>query len=470
MNAQTIGMALVLLSLGLLLGKWIRVSVPLFGRLFLPSSILGGLALLMLSGEGLGRLFQLFPLTERFEQGLFTENIMEVWVSIPGLLISFIFAGLFLGKKIPNLKTIWMTAGPQVAYGQSVAWGQYVVGLLLTIFLLTPLFGANPMSGALIEIAFEGGHGTAAGLRQTFIDLDFAEGADLAMGLATVGVVSGVVFGVVLINWGVRKGKTAYLKNPSSIDERELRGIVDEEVRQSSGRMTTRPSSIEPLAFHLSFMMLAVFIGWVLQQGLIWVENLTWGAQGDTLIMAYLPLFPLAMIGGVLLQIMFDKFDKDKLIDRETINRLQGLALDFLIISALATLSLSVLGENWVVFVTLALSGILWNIAMFVFIARRMIPKHWFERGIGDFGQSMGMTAAGLMLIRIVDGKGDTKALEAFGYKQLLFEPFVGGGLMTALSVPLIFQFGPVAVLIMTAAVMVVWLGVGLLYFGRKAS
>ena len=470
MNANVVGMALIILGLALLVGKYIRVKVPFFAKLFLPSSIIGGFVLLLLSEEGLGRLFGLFKRTETFEYGLFTEELVSVWVSLPGLLISFIFAGLFLGKTIPNIKTIWLTAGPQVAYGQSVAWGQYVVGIGLTLLILTPFFGANPLSGALIEIAFEGGHGTAAGLRQTFIDLDFQEGADLAMGLATVGVVSGVVFGVILINWGVRQGKTNYLKTPSSIDESDLRGIVDEESRQSSGMMTTKPSSIEPLALHIGFILLSVFIGWVFQQGLIALESATWGSGGNNLVMVYLPLFPLAMIGGVFVQLVLDKFDKDKLVDRETVNRLQGLALDFLIVSALATLSLSVLGENWVVFVTLALAGILWNVGMFVFLARRMIPKNWFERGIGDFGQSMGMTAAGLMLIRIVDSKGDTKALEAFGYKQLLFEPFVGGGLMTALSVPLMFQFGPLAIFIFTFIVMLGWILVGLLYFGRKSA
>ena len=97
-----------------------------------------------------------------------------------------------------------------------------------------------------------------------------------------------------------------------------------------------------------------------------------------------------------------------------------------------------------------------------------MIPKNWVERGIGDFGQSMGMTAAGLMLIRIVDTEGDAKAMEAFGYKQLLFEPFVGGGLMTAASVPLIYQFGAVPVLIFSAIVMAAWSLVGFLHFGRR--
>lgn len=470
MNANTVGMAIILLGLGLLAGKYIRMKVSFFARLFLPSSILGGFVLLLLSQEGLGRLFGLFERTESWRYGLFTADLVNVWVRLPGLLISFIFASLFLGKKIPSLKTIWLTAGPQVAYGQSVAWGQYVVGIGLTLLILTPFFGANPLSGALIEIAFEGGHGTAAGLRQTFIDLDFQEGADLAMGLATVGVVSGVVLGVLLINWGVRQGKTNYLKTPSRIDERDLRGIVDEESRPSSGTMTTQPSSIEPLALHIGFVLLSVFIGWLFQQGLIVLENATWGASGERLVIAYVPLFPLAMIGGVLVQLALDRFDNDNVVDRETINRLQGLALDFLIVSALATLSLSVLGENWVIFVTLALGGMVWNIVMFVFLARRMIPKNWFERGIGDFGQSMGMTAAGLMLIRIVDSQGDTQALEAFGYKQLLFEPFVGGGLMTALSVPLMFQFGALPIFIFTFSVMLVWLGVGIFYFGRQSA
>jgi glutamate:Na+ symporter, ESS family len=57
----------------------------------------------------------------------------------------------------------------------------------------------------------------------------------------------------------------------------------------------------------------------------------------------------------------------------------------------------------------------------------------------------------------------------AFGYKQLGFEPFFGGGLVTAASVPLIAQFGPVPLLVVMAVVMAVALGVGLLHFGRRS-
>ncbi|MQK95530.1 sodium:glutamate symporter, partial [Escherichia coli] len=91
--------------------------------------------------------------------------------------------------------------------GQILAWGQYVVGLSLTLLVLTPVFGMDPIAGALIEITFEGGHGTAAGMADTFRELNLPAGADTALGLATVGLVSGVIFGVALINWARRTGR-----------------------------------------------------------------------------------------------------------------------------------------------------------------------------------------------------------------------------------------------------------------------
>jgi ESS family glutamate:Na+ symporter len=81
-----------------------------------------------------------------------------------------------------------------------------VVGLLLAITVLTPIFKLDPIAGALIEIAFEGGHGTAAGMAQTLTNLGFEAGPDLALGLATVGIVTGVLAGVLLANWGSQKG------------------------------------------------------------------------------------------------------------------------------------------------------------------------------------------------------------------------------------------------------------------------
>jgi glutamate:Na+ symporter, ESS family len=109
-----------------------------------------------------------------------------------------------------------------------------------------------------------------------------------------------------------------------------------------------------------------------------------------------------------------------------------------------------------------------WNIGTFLVFARRMIPEFWFERGIGDLGQSLGVTATGLILMRVADPDNRTPAYEAFGYKQLGFEPFFGGGLVTATAVPLIAQFGAGPLLTGMTILLVLSITVGLLHFGRK--
>ncbi len=106
-----------------------------------------------------------------------------------------------------------------------------------------------------------------------------------------------------------------------------------------------------------------------------------------------------------------------------------------------------------------------WNLFGVFVIAPRLIPEHWFPRAVCDYGQSTGVTVTGLLLLRMADPANESGALESFGYKQLLFEPIVGGGLFTAASVPLIVQFGPVPVLVLTASLLLFWLVAGRLMF-----
>lgn len=179
-----------------------------------------------------------------------------------------------------------------------------------------------------------------------------------------------------------------------------------------------------------------------------------------------MPLFPLAMIGGMLIQLFFDKMNFHMYIDQNLISKISGFALDILLVSALATLSLDVIGDNVIPFVLISIVAIVWNVFAFLYLGPRMIPDNWFERGLGDFGQATGMTATGLLLMKVADPKHQTPALEGFGYKQILFEPFVGGGLVTAASLPLIYQFGPVVFLIISVIITALFLIFGLVHFG----
>lgn len=466
LSPDVVGFSLLILGILLLIGKWIRVFTPFLQNYFVPSSLIAGAVGLLLGPEILGRLgINLFD-----DGGLFPSVMIDVWNTLPGLLINVIFASLFLGMTFPKIKEIWEIAGPQITFAHFLSWGQYVVGILLAVLVLVPFFDMNPAAGALLEISFVGGHGTAAGLSDTFSAVGFEEGRDLAIGLATISLIGAVLIGVALLNWAIRKGHTEVHEKPEDIDEERKKVLLsDEEQREeTAGKQTTRSEFIETLTVHFGYIALAIAIGYLLLQGLIWIEEKFWAEQFE--IFTHLPLFPLAMVGAVLVQLFLNKFVKHNVVDRGVINRIQGFALDMLIASAIATLSLAVIGEYLIPFILMSIVGIGWTLFAFLVVAPRIMPDYWFERAIGDFAQGMGLSAAGLLMIKLADPENDSPAKEGFSYKQLFLDLIVGGGIVTAASVPLIVAFGPIPMLIVTAVIAGGWLLLGLFYFGKKKA
>ena len=374
MSSQSVGFSLLILSVGLLIGKMIRVKVRWVQRLFLPSSIVGGVILLVRGPQVLGRIPGPWG-----ETGLLTQAMVTTWSALPGLLISVVFATMFLGQDLPSPKRAAKLVGPQLALGTAFASSQYVVGLLLAALIIVPFFGSSPMTGGLIEIGFEGGHGTAAGMRDVMTKLGFNEGADLAVGIATVGLVSGIIVGIAIINWGVRNGKTEILKNDVQLSIDEQRGLFRKDEYYSAGKMTSRPASVEPLSLHIAIMALAILIGWLILEGLRWIEHATYasimiGENTPLEIFSYVPLFPMALIGGVILQLIAKALGVSHVIDPQMMLRIQGWALDFLVISAIATVSIKAVGENLGAFLVLSVGGIVINLVLPVADATRHRP------------------------------------------------------------------------------------------------
>lgn len=466
--------AFVYVGLALLAGKGLRKAMPFLADLFLPSAILGGALALLAGPQVLGSLARrVLPAPHPLSHGLVPEAVLNVWRGMPGLLINVVFAALLLGKPLPGLREIWRRAGSQVAFGQSLAWGQYVVGITLGMLVLTPVFGLPPMAGALIEIAFEGGHGTAAGMAGTFRALGFEAGADLALALATFGLVAGVISGTVLINWAARKGLlmpgAPFPDQPIHVRDTGLDEDLTEESRELLWEKAQELKPTDPLSIHLAVVGLAIALGWLLREGLVRLEAATWAQADGIEILRYVPLFPLAMLGGVIIQFILDRSGLQQHISRRMMNRISGAALDYTIVAALGTLSLAAIRTHWAPFLLLALAGLAWNLFGVLVIAPRLMPGRWFPRAICDFGQSTGVTVTGLLLLRMADPPNESGTLESFGYKQLLFEPIVGGGLFTAASVPLLAQFGPGIMLGITAALLLFWLTAGWFLFGQKS-
>lgn len=396
--------SLLLISVFLLVA--FALKKLLFRNLILPISIIAGL-LALLAGN--------------IPDGLISNEIIRIWKSIPEYLISVVFACLFLGRKIPTYKQIFKHSLPNLTFGYTLALGQYLVGLLLAVLVLKPVFNIDVLAGALIAIGFQGGHGTVSGLQSSFNNLGFSDGTDLGLGMATIGIISAVVFGSVM-------------SNLSSQQQNEKTSEDDQQVESRATQGTS-------ITMQLGIVGLSIGLAWIFLEGLKALESLFRNNDQPGFI-EYIPLFPVAMLAGLLVQKLAEMFRVTKWINPVQIRHISKLSLDILVVAALGSLSLKLLANNLFPFLILATAGVSYNLLVYFILGRKLLGKNWKQRGLGELGQSMGTTAIGLILIQRKNNQSKS-VIKAFSYKQPFYEPIVGGGLITGLALPLISQFGP---------------------------
>ena len=433
MNAVVI---FAILSVLLIAGKILRVQLPLLQKLYLPSSVVGGILGLVLLTS--------FP-------GLVPPDIVREMRLMPGFLINVIFATLFLGVALPKMQDFASSVFSQLTLAQIVVWGQYVVGIGLCGFVLMPCFGVHPAFGNLLELGFEGGHGTVGGMSQAFTAKDWSDGIALGYTVATVGMIVGIVLGMTLVNWAYRKGLVKTVRPFSDRTVAERRGIHLRGKRPSAGQQTVSADSVDSLAWHVAIVGISVLIGWGL-----WLLVPLKG----------FPLFPLCMIGGVILQVAAKIVRVDLLIDRVQMERISGAALDFLALAAITTIEISVVVANWMPLTVMIVGGIVWTTFAVLFFGPRLFKVAWFERAIAEFGQATGVTATGLLLLRTVDPENKTPAPASFAGKQLLHEPAMN--LWVALAFALIFTLGWFKVFLICAGMLAIWLVVSIVIIRRN--
>jgi glutamate:Na+ symporter, ESS family len=126
-----------------------------------------------------------------------------VWSSLPGLLINVVFAAVMLGKRLPEIRTIWHESAGHFILGSVFSCGQFALGAFAVTFILAPVFGVSYLAGSILELSFAGGHGTIAGMGQLLTQGGAPELIDLGLGLATISMITGIIGGSLLVRWAV---------------------------------------------------------------------------------------------------------------------------------------------------------------------------------------------------------------------------------------------------------------------------
>lgn len=410
---------LSVLAILLFLGTLLRVKIPVFKKYFIPASLIAGFIGLLLSQYGL----KVFP-----------AEMTASFSTLPGRLITIVFAPMLMGMAFPKPNEVAKIVGPQLIFGYIGDFLLISLPFLVTALLLIPIWQVDGMFASIIEIGFAGGHGTAGGMADVFADFGWTEGGPLGLTAATIGLFIGIIGGMIIINYGVRKGYTSIIKSPADLVGEHKKDLIPKTEQQSAAVVTVNKEIVEPLAFHFALIAMAIVIGWLLLYGM---ESLT-GLN--------LPLFPMAMLGGLIVQLVISKTSFADSVDVGMLRLIQGLALELLIVAAIASIKVSVVIAYALPLLIISAVSIAGLLFFFFYLGPRIFKNEWFEHAIVNFGALAGVTAVGLMLLRTVDPEMKSEAGKAFAMRAPFFSPIVGGGLLTSVLPLMAVNYGPLAV------------------------
>lgn len=446
--AQQAGFAFVVLALVLLAAGVLRRTLPFLRTLHIPAAVVAGFLILLLGPQVLGELTG--------TSGIFPASSLDTWRVLPGLLINVVFGAIMIGKRIPSASTLWNAAAPPAIFGSVLSFGQFALGSWAVILVLRPLFHIEPEAGALLEMSFAGGHGTIAGMGRLLEANGAGHLVDLGLGLATVSMVTGIVVGAFLVNWAISSPRVTVARMAPVADDETL-GLDAVRLEADGPDTPANESGMTSFVFGFALVGAAIAIGIVILELMRWVAH----QLGSDIFDAF-PLFPLTVIGSLIVQLAVTRLGQGHRIEKQAVSGVSAFALDILIASAIGTMSLATLGHNIPALMIFTIVGVLWSVVGLLVLGPRIHPANWFEHAIADFGQSQGNVATGFVLADMADPDRRTTAANDYGYKQLLYEPLLGGGILTALSVPLIADLGLQAFAVGTTILTIVLIVAGM--------
>lgn len=363
------------------------MKVKLFQRLFLPASIIGGLIGLIIGPQILG-LYSPVHVT-------YTASISE-W---PGVLLAVTFACSFLGE---SMEKITKQAVAATLVGGVAHQAQAVLGMIVAFLFQSVV----PIGFGLIPLfALYGGIGWSVPVATIFEEEGYWTNAvPVAITIATIGVVCGIVFGIVMVNIGIRKGLIKH--TTASLDDlpEEFRtGYIALGKRPSIGSAVSKSSSVDPFTLQLAFVALVVACALWLRNFLISIDPF-W---------ENLPLLSTSLFCSGVFGIIIGRIPAlQQFIDRDTIERISNVSLEYLITSAVATTSIETFVSYLLPIVVISVVVIAATTWVSIFFSKRWCPQDWFASAVAQYGAYMGLLSTGLLLAKVVDPDHKTVAAE----------------------------------------------------------
>ena len=390
----------------LIIGTICRRYIRIFQQFLIPSNLIAGFLGLLVGPELL--------------------NLLDFSVDRIGTYVYHLLALTFIGVGLRQTGT--RSAGAvHIGFSKILTFLlQALIGLgvaALFLWLISP--DLILAVGMLLPLGFGMGPGIAYSVGQSWEAYGFDGASNIGLTIAAIGFLVAYLTGVIIVNRGIRSGKTSVETSASTEDMKT--GILTKEPKEVGSRLTFFSGSIDTLTFHMALIggiyLLTFWVTTLLAKLLV----LAGQEQEVTVLWSF--NFVTANLLALLTRKILGWRGLTFLLDQGTVNRLTGLFADLLVASAIMAISLSI---AWAYIGPIVIMSLLGALVTYVAIREsinRVFDDHRFERTVGLYAEQTGTISSGLALIRVTDPELVT---------QVAQDQVLGSGMALAMGFPLL--------------------------------
>lgn len=378
--------------------KPLRVSL-------IPTSVLGGLILLVLSS-----VYEIITKEGFFDANFFNNRgfaTLET-VTYHALALGFIASALKTGKeKMSKKRTIEIFDSGVTTVATYLLQG--ILGMAITMAAALVLSGFFSAAGILLPFGYGQGTGQAMNYGNIYeMDYGFDGGKGFGLTIAALGFLSASIGGVVHLNYLRRKGKI--------LSDAEKAEKLDAEQIQSENEIPMQ-GSMDKITVQMALILGSYFVAHLLMTGL----GMLLPGMKSTI---YGFNFLLGVIAATLVKVVMGFLYKHKAIKREYANnflltRCSNFFFDVMVVAGIAAIRLSVLEQYWGIMLILGLVGAVSTYIYLRIVAVKLFPEYKEEQFLATYGMLTGTASTGIILLREIDEDFKTPAADNMVYQTL---------------------------------------------------
>ena len=386
----------------LLLAQMLKRSIPALEASLIPTSVLGGGVLLLISA-----IFKAITGEELFDTAFFGGN-GTAWLELltyHTLALGFTASALkSSGSKFTKERNteIFNTGLTTVATYLLQAF----VGMVICMVAVLVMPDLLEAAGLLLALGYGQGPGQAMNYGGIYeASYGFVGGKSFGLTIASIGFISASIGGVFYLNVLKRQGKIRLDKGSGKMNE-QVEGNNEIPMQES----------IDKFTIQIALIMVSYMLAYALMYML---GNLVPGMRATI----YGFNFLLGVLSGTLVKTVINACRKRNVIHRSYTNdflltRATNFFYDIMVTASIAAIRMSIIGKYLLVLLLMGVAGLVVTYVYVHFICKKLFPNYAEQQFLAMFGMLTGTASTGVILLREIDGDFKTPVADNLVYQN----------------------------------------------------